>query len=72
VAIAVDGAGSAYLAGFSFSPDLPVTLGSYDPLFGGPLAYSDAFVAKFSGLCDPCTGAGRSYLHSPVLRFDEP
>jgi Tol biopolymer transport system component len=52
--IALGGTGSVYLAGFTFSPDMTTTLGSFDPVFRGPLTYSDAFVAKFSGLCDPC------------------
>lgn len=54
VAIAIDGAGSAYVAGFTRSYDLPTTPGAFQPVigggvcdyFGGPCG--DAFVAKVS------------------------
>lgn len=43
--IAVDAAGSAYVTGFTESPDFPVTAGAYQRFFRG---YSDAFVTKFT------------------------
>jgi len=43
-AIAVDAAGSAYVAGYTYSPDFPVTAGAYDTSRYG----LDAFVTKFS------------------------
>lgn len=48
----VERAGSVYLAGMTFSPDLQTTPNSAGPLFKGPAGYSDAFVTKFSGLGD--------------------
>jgi hypothetical protein len=45
VAIAVDGAGDAYLTGFTSSADLPTTPGSFQRTFGGT---QDAFVTKFN------------------------
>jgi hypothetical protein len=48
-AIALDTAGSVYVTGFTFSPDLPVTTAAFSPLFKGLPGYSDAYVAKFSG-----------------------
>jgi hypothetical protein len=57
-AIAVDGAGNIYVAGWSTSPDLPVT-GSIQPRIGGGV---DAFVAKISaaGALIYCTYLGGS------------
>jgi len=42
--IAVDGAGSAYVTGYTYSPDFPVTAGAYDTSRLG----LDAFVTKFT------------------------
>jgi len=41
--IAVDGAGNAYVTGFTFSPDFPTTTGSFQPQLRGSL---DAYVTK--------------------------
>ncbi|HEY7863330.1 MAG TPA: SBBP repeat-containing protein, partial [Thermoanaerobaculia bacterium] len=43
-AIAVDGAGSAYLTGVTGSPDFPTTAGAFDTTFNG--GFDDAFVTK--------------------------
>jgi hypothetical protein len=43
-AIAVDSAGSAYVTGYTFSPDFPVTAGAFDTSRAG----LDAFVTKFT------------------------
>jgi hypothetical protein len=43
-AIAVDSLGSAYVTGYTFSPDFPVTAGAFDTARAG----LDAFVTKFS------------------------
>jgi hypothetical protein len=43
-AIAVDNAGSAYVTGYTYSPDFPVTSGAYDTSRAG----LDAFVTKFA------------------------
>jgi hypothetical protein len=43
-AIAVDNAGSAYVTGYTFSPDFPVTSGAFDLSRAG----LDAFVTKFA------------------------
>ena len=43
-AIAVDSAGSAYVTGYTYAPDFPVTPGAYDTSRAG----LDAFVTKFS------------------------
>jgi hypothetical protein len=42
--IAVDSAGSAYVTGYTYSPDFPVTAGAFDTSRAG----LDAFVTKFS------------------------
>jgi hypothetical protein len=42
--IAVDSAGSAYVTGYTYSPDFPVTPGAYDSSRAG----LDAFVTKFA------------------------
>lgn len=47
--VVADGEGSAYIAGTSYSPDMPVSVGAFSPVFKGPPGYSDAFVSKFSG-----------------------
>lgn len=44
--IAVDAAGNAYIAGYTFSTDFPTTAGAYDETFNG--GGIDAFVAKLS------------------------
>ena len=49
--IAVDAAGSAYVAGNSGSPDFPTTIGSFQPANGGGI--NDAWVAKIGS-----TGSG--------------
>ena len=43
-AIAVDNAGSAYVTGYTYSPDFPVTAGAFDTSRAG----LDAFITKFS------------------------
>jgi beta-propeller repeat-containing protein len=43
-AIAVDSAGSAYVTGYTYSPDFPVTIGALDTSRAG----LDAFVTKFT------------------------
>ncbi len=43
-AIAVDSAGSAYVTGYTYSPDFPVTAGAFDTSRAG----LDAFVTKFT------------------------
>jgi uncharacterized protein (TIGR03437 family) len=50
-AIAIDSAGSTYLAGYAVSPDFPTTAGSYQPRHAGTCngeAGGDAFVSKFN------------------------
>jgi Beta-propeller repeat len=55
-AIAVDSAGSAYVTGYTYSPDFPVTSGAFDTSRAG----LDAFVTKFST-------DGRSLVYSTFL-----
>ena len=43
-AIAVDSAGSAYVTGYTYSPDFPVTAGAFDTTRSG----LDAFITKFT------------------------
>jgi hypothetical protein len=43
-AIAVDSLGSAYVTGYTFAPDFPVTAGAFDTTRAG----LDAFVTKFT------------------------
>jgi hypothetical protein len=52
-AIAVDGAGNAYVTGETWSSDFPTTVGAFDTSFD---YYSDAFVAKVNA-----TGTGLAY-----------
>jgi hypothetical protein len=54
--IAVDSAGSAYVTGYTFAPDFPVTPGAYDTSRAG----LDAFVTKF-------TPVGTSLVYSTFL-----
>jgi len=54
--IAVDSAGSAYVTGYTYSPDFPVTSGAYDTSRAG----LDAFVTKF-------TPGGASLVYSTFL-----
>ena len=44
-ALAIDGAGNAYITGYTISEDYPTTLGAFDTTYNG---FSDAFVAKIS------------------------
>ncbi|HKO96289.1 MAG TPA: SBBP repeat-containing protein [Pyrinomonadaceae bacterium] len=55
-AIAVDNAGSAYVTGYTYSPDFPVTAGAFDRSRAG----LDAFVTKFAP-------NGRSVAYSTFL-----
>jgi len=56
LAIGLNSAGSAYVAGYTESPDFPVTAGSFDGTFGeptcgdatAPYPCQEAFVAKFA------------------------
>lgn len=54
--IAVDSAGSAYVTGYTYSPDFPVTAGAFDTTRAG----LDAFVTKF-------TPDGTSLVYSTFL-----
>jgi len=54
--IAVDGAGSAYVTGYTYSPDFPVTAGAYDTERCG----LDAFITKFAP-------AGNTLVYSTFL-----
>ena len=54
--IAVDSAGSAYVTGYTFAPDFPVTGGAFDTTRAG----LDAFVTKFAP-------DGRSLVYSTFL-----
>ena len=53
-AIAVDGAGSAYVTGETRSSDFPTTPGAFDTSYNG--GYADAFVAKLNP-----AGSGLAY-----------
>src|SRR5262249_28646421 len=46
--IAVDGAGNAYVAGGTSSPNFPTTPGALQTVFGGGFEPEDAFVAKLN------------------------
>src|SRR5204863_467635 len=56
-AIAVDGAGSAYVTGFTSSADFPTTAGAFDVSYGSD---SDAFVTKLNA-------AGSALVYSTYL-----
>jgi hypothetical protein len=60
--IAVDGAGNAYLEGYTGSSDFPTTPGAFQRTFGGP-ALNDVFVAKF----DPALSGAASLVYSTYL-----
>jgi uncharacterized protein (TIGR03437 family) len=53
-AIAIDGSGNAWIAGYTLSQNFPATKGSFQSTIGGSnrlgIPYGDAFVAKISGL----------------------
>ncbi len=87
-AIALDGAGSAYLTGFTHSADLPTTSGAFDTTFNGIF---DAFVTKLnasgaalgystflggrsgdSGIGIAVGGAGSAYLTGSTTSDDFP
>ena len=55
--IAVDASGSAYVTGYTYSSNFPVTPGAFQTAFGG---VSDAFVSKLNG-------AGSALLYSTYL-----
>ena len=60
--IAVDGYGTAYIAGYANSQDFPVTTGAYQTKFGG--GSSDGFITKFN----PSASSGpASVLYSTYL-----
>ncbi|HRU94467.1 MAG TPA: SBBP repeat-containing protein, partial [Anaerolineae bacterium] len=51
-AIAVDGAGAAYVTGATASHDFPTTPGAWDTTYnGGYYLYEDAFVVKLNAAC---------------------
>jgi hypothetical protein len=56
-AIAVDGAGNAYVTGVTYSPDFPATPGAFDTTYTG---IEDAFVAKLNA-------SGSSLLYASYL-----
>ncbi len=58
-AIAVDGAGAAYVTGYTLSPNFPA-VNAYQPTFGGGTNSGDAFVTKI----DP---SGSALLYSTYL-----
>jgi hypothetical protein len=47
-AIAVDFTGSAYVTGYTWSPDFPTTTGTVQPDFAGSATVSNSFVAKLN------------------------
>ncbi len=59
--VAVDSSGNAYITGFTFSSNFPVTSGAYQTTFGG--GPDDAFIAKF----DPALSGSASLVWSTYL-----
>ena len=59
-AIAVDGAGNAYVVGQAGSTNFPTTAGSFQPTISGTLGYTDAFVTKINA-------AGNAIVYSTYL-----
>jgi uncharacterized repeat protein (TIGR01451 family) len=59
-AIAVDGAGNAYVVGQAGSTNFPTTAGSFQPAISGDLGYTDAFVTKINA-------AGNAIVYSTYL-----
>ena len=67
--IAVDCAGNAYVTGYTFSENFPVTAGAFQPTFGGSpagevVATSDGFVTKLDA-------AGATLVYSSYLGGDK-
>ena len=55
--IAIDASGNAYVAGFTFSSDFPITPGAFQTAYGGT---RDAFITKLNA-------AGSALLYSTYL-----
>ncbi len=47
-AIALDTGGNAYVTGYTYSPDFPVSDAAFQPMYAGTAVTSNAFVAKLS------------------------
>ena len=62
--IAVDGAGNAYVTGYTFATNFPVTANASQPTKGGAVGNANAFVTKFNPAAP--TGAA-SLLYSSYL-----
>jgi hypothetical protein len=85
IGIAVDGAGRAYVTGYTQSADFPTTPGAFDPSYSGP---ADAFVARLNpagtaleyatflgggyGTGIAVDGAGRAYVAGDAISADFP
>ncbi|MFB0536484.1 MAG: SBBP repeat-containing protein [Anaerolineae bacterium] len=72
-AIALDGAGSVYVTGYTFSSDFPTTAGAFDTSYNG---YGDAFVVKLNaagtGLAYATfLGGGSDYDEGYAIALDE-
>ena len=78
--IAIDSAGNAYVAGYTYSADFPVISGTVQPTFSGGISDtdhgmfpSDAFVAKLSPAGNQLLystylgGSGNDYAHQIVI-----
>jgi len=61
--IAVDGAGNAYLEGYTYSTNFPTTSGAFQTSGAGPGQGACAFVAKF----DPALSGAASLVYSTYL-----